>query len=73
MIALASKKRYISLYVACADEGVYVAERFAQRLPGADVGKSCVRFTRLKDVDLEILRELLEEAVRVGPVGAVAG
>ena len=61
-LGLASRKQYISLYVQCTVEGQYVAERYAERLPKASIGKSCVRFKRLSNVDLDTLRRLLVEA-----------
>ncbi len=67
LISLASRKRYISLYVLCTVEGGYLAEQYAERLPKASIGKSCVRFKRTDDVDLGVLRELVAEAGRIGP------
>ena len=70
LIALSSRKAYISLYVLCADDGAYLAERYVDRLPKATIGKSCVRFKRTSDIDLDVLRELLAEAGRLGPPSA---
>jgi hypothetical protein len=70
LIALAAQKRYISLYVLCSVDGGYLAERYVDRLPKASIGKSCVRFTRLADVDEGVLRELVGEAARIGPADA---
>ena len=67
LLALASCKRYISFYVLCTTETGYLAEQFAERLPKADIGKSCVRFKRTGDVDRDALRELIAEAARIGP------
>ena len=67
LLGLASQKRYISLYVLCANGGRYLAESYAERLPKASVGKSCVRFARLSDVDTAVLAELVSEAARRGP------
>ena len=53
----------------CGHEGEYIAERCAHRLPKADIGKSCVRFKRMADVDLDVVRGLLLEAEAVGPMG----
>jgi hypothetical protein len=58
-IGLASNKRYISLYVMAADGERYLAETFRVRLPKADIGKSCVRFKRLADLDRDALVELI--------------
>jgi hypothetical protein len=70
LIALASQKRYISLYVLCVDDGAYLAERYVERLPKASIGKSCVRFKRTDDVDLDVLRDLVAGAARIGPAAA---
>jgi hypothetical protein len=61
-IGLASNKRYISLYVMAADGERYLAETYRERLPKADIGKSCVRFRRLAELD----RDSLVELIRVG-------
>jgi len=67
LLGLASQKRYISLYVLCANGGRYLTESYAERLPKASVGKSCVRFARLSDIDPAVLAELVTEAARLGP------
>ena len=67
LISLRSNKNYISVYVLCTVEGEYLAGRYAERLPKASIGKSCVRFRRTSDVDLTALRELVAEAARIGP------
>lgn len=60
-LGVANNKRYISLYCCSADERGYVAERYRERLPEADIGKSCVRFKRLSDLDEEALKDLIAE------------
>jgi hypothetical protein len=67
LLALASNKNYISLYVLCTVDGAYLAESFADRLPKASIGKSCVRFKRTSDVDMDAVRELVAKAARLGP------
>jgi hypothetical protein len=62
-----SRKQYISLYVLCTTERGYLAEQYAERLPKANIGKSCVRFKRTEDVDRGALVELIAEARRIGP------
>lgn len=58
-IGIANNKQYISLYCCVADDQGYVADRFRDRLPKANIGKSCVRFKRLSDLDEDVLRELI--------------
>jgi len=66
ILALASRKAAISLYACAAVDGRYVAEDYRDRLPKADIGKSCVRIKKLEDVDLDVLDELVRRAAQ-GP------
>jgi hypothetical protein len=66
-IGVANNKQYISLYCCAGDDHGYVAERYKERLPGADIGKSCVRFKRLEDLDEEALRDLIRETAKIDP------
>jgi Domain of unknown function (DU1801) len=68
LVGLASNKQYISLYVtAVRPGGGYLAESYKDRLPRASIGKSCVRFKRLGDLDQEALSTMLREAVELMP------
>lgn len=60
-LALASNKQYISLYAGAIEDGAYLTDRFRSRLPKASIGKSCVRFKRLSDVDTAALAELINQ------------
>lgn len=66
LVALASQKNYISLYVSCTKDDHYLAEEYADRLPKANIGKSCVRFKKLADVDTAVLHEMVAEAAAIG-------
>ena len=71
-VSVASRKTGISLYVlALTEDGQYLAESRAGRFPKANVGKSCVRFKRLDDLDQAALRDLLADAGRLPAPGAV--
>lgn len=65
-IGLASNKSYISLYCCAADARGYVAERHRDALPKASIGKSCVRFKRLSDLDPKALEKLIQDTVKTG-------
>ena len=72
-VSVAERKHGISLYVlALTEDGQYLAESRADRFPKASIGKSCVRFKRLDDLDEGELRDLLAEAGRRPAPGAVA-
>jgi hypothetical protein len=65
-LSIASNASYISLYCFAADAKGYVAERYVDRLPKASIGKTCVRFKRLADLDEKALVALIEETARMG-------
>lgn len=62
VIALASQKNYISLYVCATDGKKYVAEKYKKQLPKADIGRSCIRFKKIEDIDLPLIKKILKEA-----------
>jgi hypothetical protein len=63
-IALANQKNYVSIYVCSIDKGVYLAEKHKKELGKVSVGRSCVRFRKLKDVNLPGLRKVLQLAAK---------
>lgn len=65
-IGIAVNAKSISLHCCAADAEGYVAERYRDRLPKADIGRSCVRFRRLADLDEDALRDLLRKTVAAG-------
>jgi hypothetical protein len=65
-LSIASNASAISMYCNAADEQGYVAERYVDRLPKASIGKSCVRFKKLADLDENALVALIEETEKMG-------
>lgn len=65
-IALASQKNYISVYVCASDGDQYVAEKYKNELPKANIGKSCIRFKKIEDIDLVVLKKVILEGVSTG-------
>ena len=61
-LGLGSNKNTIAFY-SCAPgaDGKTLAESFAPRLPKASIGKSCINFKKLEDVDVNVLREIAEK------------
>ena len=60
-------------YACSADGDGYVADRFRERLPKADIGKSCVRFKRLADLDETALVELIAACETTPAAGEISG
>jgi len=71
-IGLANQKQYVSLYFCAADEDGYLAEQNAERLGKVNVGKSCVRFKKLEDLNLEVVAELSRRAAELSRAGQFA-
>lgn len=69
LIALASQKNYISLYICAMDGKEYIAQNYERKLPKASIGKSCIRFKRIDDVNLEVIEMILKHAEKVGGMG----
>ncbi|HET9137999.1 DUF1801 domain-containing protein [Actinophytocola sp.] len=67
IISFASNKNYISLYVAAVVADGYLAETYRPRLPKASIGKSCIRFKRLADLDRDTLVSLFKDAAAHPP------
>jgi uncharacterized protein YdhG (YjbR/CyaY superfamily) len=57
-IGIASNKNYISLYVGD------VAQGYKDALPKASIGRACVRFRKLGDLDQAALKKLIRQAAQ---------
>lgn len=62
VIAASSRAQYISLYICATDGKQYIAEGYKKQLPKASIGKSCIRFKKLADVDADVLAEIVRKA-----------
>jgi uncharacterized protein YdhG (YjbR/CyaY superfamily) len=64
-IGFAAQKQYLSFYVVRTD--VMAAHR--ERLAGLSVGKGCIRYRRPEQLDLDVVRSILElTAATSGPI-----
>ena len=71
VVALANQKQYVSVYVCAVEDGEYVAEKNKDKLGKVSVGKSCIRFKKIDDLDLKELEKVLKIAEKSpGLVGA---
>jgi uncharacterized protein YdhG (YjbR/CyaY superfamily) len=64
VISVASQKNYMSVYVCAIDHGTYVAEKFKKELGKVSVGKSCIRFKKLEDLNLKTLKTVIKIAAK---------
>lgn len=59
IVALANQKNYISLYICALEDGDYIAEKNKDLLGKVSVGKSCIRFKKLEDLNQQSLTDIL--------------
>jgi len=64
VISLANQKNYISIYVCAVDKGEYIAEKYKKELGKVSVGRSCIRFKKLEDLNLAALKKVLQLAAK---------
>lgn len=64
VIGLVNQKNYVSIYVCAVDGGQYVAEKYAKELGHVSVGKSCIRLKKLEDINLPVLKKVLQFAAK---------
>lgn len=63
-VGLASQKNYISVYVCAVNAKGYIAEQYQDKFPKASIGRSCIRFKKLEDVDLNVLKKVIVEGFK---------
>ena len=69
VVLLASQKNYISVYACGVKDGKYIAEAHKKDFPKASIGKSCIRFKKVDDIDLQALAKVIKESEKF-PLGS---
>src|SRR5436190_8091361 len=59
-VGLVANKTGMSFYMCVGDGKGYLPEQYADRIGKATVGRSCIRFKKLSDINLPVLEEMLE-------------
>lgn len=62
VVALANQKNYVSIYVCAIDGKEYLAEKYKDKLGKVSIGKSCIRFKKLEDLNLDELKKIIQAA-----------
>lgn len=73
LVGLCARKKYFSLYICAVDEGRYLAEQAAATLGKVKVGRSCITFKRLEDLNVDAAMAVVKRAVALGGAGQVVG
>jgi len=66
LLGLCSRKNYISIYACAADGKQYLAEKYKEELKPANVGKGCIRYKKVADIDFTVLKKVFKEAEKLG-------
>lgn len=61
ILALANQKNYISIYACAVVDGKYISEKYTKNLGKVSVGKSCIRFSKIENLNIDTLKELIIE------------
>lgn len=62
IVGLGLQKNYISVYVTAVEGKQYLAEKYADKLGKAKIGKSSISFKKLSDINLDVLIDLVKKA-----------
>jgi len=65
VVGLASQKNYMSLYVCMTDGNQYIAEKYKKQLPKTSIGRSCIRFKKMEDLDMSVVKKMLKESEKI--------
>ena len=65
IVGLTRQKNYFSVYVNAVEGKTYLAELYGPRLGKVKIGKSAIRFRNRADINLDVLREMVEHAGRI--------
>ena len=64
IVGLTRQKNYFSVYVNAVEGKAYLAELYGPRLGKVKIGKSSISFRNRADINLDVLREMIEHAGR---------
>ena len=64
VIVIASQKQHIGLYLGCSGGMEYEGAKATGGLGKVSVGKGCIRFKKLADLDLKVAMDLVKQAAQ---------
>lgn len=63
-LGLSSNKNSICFATCAVIEGKNLAEVYAEKLPLADIGRSCINFRKFEHADLKVLQEIAKRTAK---------
>ena len=70
VVGLASQNNHISLYICICEKNQHLPEINKHRLGDVSVGKSCIRFKNLADLDLRVAFARIRKAANLARPGS---
>ncbi len=65
IVGLTRQKNYFSVYVNAVEAERYLAELYGPQLGKVKIGKSSISFRNRADINLDVLREMIEHAGKI--------
>ena len=65
IVGLTRQKNYFSVYVNAVEGKSYLAELYGPQLGKVKIGKSSISFRNRADINLDVLREMIEHAGKI--------
>lgn len=72
LIGLSPGKKDYSLHICAAAKDGYLVEKNAAKLGKVKTGRACITFKNLEDLNLKATMSLVQQAEKLGGMGAVA-
>ncbi len=63
IISIAPQKNYVGLYIFIFRDGKYFLEDYGDNFKKSEVGKSCLRIKKLDENNIDIITEIIKDAV----------
>lgn len=63
-IGISANTTGISVYILCLSDKKYLAKRYSKKIGKASVTGYCIKFKTIKDINIEILLEAIQDAVK---------
>jgi hypothetical protein len=70
-VGLVAAKTGYALHICVGDKDGYLVERHAAKLGKVKVGRSCINFKQLEDLNVAAAMALVQQATKLGGIGAV--
>jgi hypothetical protein len=66
VVGLAERKTGYSIYICCLEKegNQYLVEKYSKEIGKATCGKSCIRFSKLEDINMDVVLKLIKQAVK---------